>query len=54
MTSAVSGFSAALYRDDPLEASVTFTDLALVDSGDHLTLRPRKAAATGMRMRRWS
>lgn len=44
MTSAVSGFSAALYRDDPLEASVTFTDLALVDSGDHLTFQAAKGS----------
>ena len=44
MTSAVSGFSAALYKDDPLEASVVFTDLAMADSGDHLTYQAAKGS----------
>jgi hypothetical protein len=42
MTSAVSGLSAALYRDDPDAESVVFTDLELVDSGDHLTYQVAK------------
>lgn len=45
MSQAVSGVSAALYRDDPLEASVDMADLELVDSGDHLTYQ----AAAGYR-----
>ena len=45
MTSAVSGLSAALYRDDPAAVSVAFTNLALSDSGDHLTFQ----AASGSR-----
>ena len=45
MSSAVSGLSAALYRDDPLEDSVEFSDLAMTDSGDHLTYQ----AAAGYR-----
>lgn len=45
MSSAVSGLSAALYKDDPEAASVTFTDLELSDSGDHLTYQ----AAAGSR-----
>lgn len=45
MTSAVSGLSAALYRDDPDAVSVAFTNLALSDSGDHLTFQ----AAPGSR-----
>ena len=45
MTSAVSGLSAALYRDDPEAVSVAFTNLALSDSGDHLTFQ----AASGSR-----
>ena len=44
MTSAVSGFSAALYKDDPTEASVAFTDLAMADSGDHLTFQAVKGS----------
>lgn len=35
-TSAISGLSASLYRDDPETPSVTFTNVSLVDSGDHI------------------
>jgi len=42
MTSAVSGLSAALYRDDPEADSVIFTDEELIDSGDHLTYQVAK------------
>ena len=44
MTSALSGFSAALYKDAPLEASVVFTDLAMADSGDQLTYQAAKGS----------
>ena len=35
-TSAISGLSASLYRDDPENPSVTFTNVPLVDSGDQI------------------
>lgn len=37
MTNASSGIVAALYASDPSVASTIFTQIALVDSGDHLT-----------------
>ena len=44
MTNSVSGFSAALYKDDPGKASVAFTNLAMADSGDHITYQAAKGS----------
>ncbi len=42
MTSAVSGLSAALYRDNPEADSAVFADQELIDCGDHLTYQVAK------------